>query len=189
MSHVIPTLYISFTLFYICISQDDFLGDNKYAAFNNVTTMNFKTSTGFSVSVGPSVTKSSSNPLFGQDKPWEPRIDNGYPNVVYDPNISDKNKTYQLWYDDFISTSPHIEGTLYARSADGIHWIKPNLGLNKFDGSYDNNIMWMNSGGVGIFKDIYTKNKAEQFKAFGVLPKTSGILFIFIHSINSFDID
>ena len=25
------------------------------------------------------------NPLFTQDQPWEIRIDNGYPNVLYDP--------------------------------------------------------------------------------------------------------
>ena len=42
-------------------------------------------------------TKSTMNPLFVQDQPWEQRIDNGYPNIVYQPN-DDDTPTYQLWY-------------------------------------------------------------------------------------------
>ena len=30
------------------------------------------------------VKDSAHNPLFTQDQPWEVRIDNGYPNVLYD---------------------------------------------------------------------------------------------------------
>ena len=30
------------------------------------------------------VKKHPANPLFGEDKPWEPRFDNLYPNVIYD---------------------------------------------------------------------------------------------------------
>ena len=41
-------------------------------------------------------TKSSSNPLFGQTLPWEPRIDNGYANVVYDPAHS-AAAPWRLW--------------------------------------------------------------------------------------------
>ena len=37
--------------------------------------------------------KHASNPLFGQVKPWESRIDNGYPNVV--PPVD--GKPFQLW--------------------------------------------------------------------------------------------
>ena len=30
------------------------------------------------------VTKYPQNPLFGEDRPWEPRFDNVYANVIYD---------------------------------------------------------------------------------------------------------
>jgi hypothetical protein len=33
------------------------------------------------------------------------------------------------------------ELTCYAESFDGIHWLKPNLGLHEFAGSKDNNII------------------------------------------------
>ena len=124
--------------------------------------------------LAPSLVKYAGNPLFGQDKPWEPRIDNGYPNVVYLPDNGDK--TWQLWYDSFLSlqTSPWTEGTLYAQSADGIAWRKPDLGLVSFDGSSKNNIVFKNSGGVGVFRDIYTQNASERYKGFGVFPTIDG---------------
>ena len=34
------------------------------------------------------------DPLFVQDKPWEPRLDNGYPNVI--PPSADE-KSWQIW--------------------------------------------------------------------------------------------
>ena len=34
----------------------------------------------------------------------------------------------------------------YAESADGIHWEKPRLGLIEFQGSKDNNLVWMGPG-------------------------------------------
>ena len=43
--------------------------------------------------------KSPENPLFGQTEMWEPRIDNGYANVLHDPN--DPNGKWRLWYDVF----------------------------------------------------------------------------------------
>ena len=153
-------------------AQNDFLG-RKYSVINDKSTMDAKHYNNSAIVLAPSLVKFAGNPLFGQDKPWEPRIDNGYPNVVYLPNNG--NKTWQLWYDSFIQASPRIEGTLYAQSADGITWDKPDLGIVTFDGSSANNIIFENSGGVGVFRDIYTKNASEQYKAFGVFPKASGL--------------
>ena len=40
-----------------------------------------------------------SQPLFVQDRPWEPRLDNGYPNVVYDASSAAKGDgPWRLWY-------------------------------------------------------------------------------------------
>lgn len=44
------------------------------------------------------VTKHPQNPLFGEDKPWEPRFDNVYANVIYDF----KDRLYKCWYNPFI---------------------------------------------------------------------------------------
>ena len=97
-------------------------------------------------------TKSPSNPLFGQTLPWEPRIDNGYANVVYDPQYSTKTP-WRLWYDAFTSCNDKLRddkmrylhcgggkrhhGGLYAESADGISWVKPELdsGVTYKDGT------------------------------------------------------
>ena len=177
---LLPIIFCSATIFLFTSAQDQFLG-TKYVAVDNITAIDWQNSNNFAIIVSPSVTKYSANPLFTQDKPWEPRIDNGYPNVVFtQSNFNDnklKNKTYQLWYDDFIQTQPsRIEATLYAQSIDGISWIKPSLHKNSFNNSTANNILFVNSGGLGIYKDIYTKNTNELYKAFGVLSSDiSGI--------------
>ena len=47
------------------------------------------------------VKKHKANPLMVQDKPWEPRYDNLYPNIVYDKD----QKLYRCWYNPFIKDS------------------------------------------------------------------------------------
>ena len=76
---------------------------------------------------------------FRFDQPWEG-------NVSWCPVVMDDEDRYRMWY-----RSEHIgneEGgvsshsfTAYAESPDGIHWDRPNLGLVKFGGSKDNNIL------------------------------------------------
>jgi hypothetical protein len=58
-------------------------------------------------------------------------------------------------YDSESGEAAHREVTCYAESRDGIHWIKPDLGLFEFDGLKANNIVW---DGIGThcftpFKD------------------------------------
>ena len=96
-------------------------------------------------------TKSPSNPLFGQTLPWEPRIDNGYANVVFDPQHP--KDALAAVYDAFTSCNDKLRddkmrylhcgggkrhhGGLYAESADGISWVKPELdsGVTYKDGT------------------------------------------------------
>ena len=94
-----------------------------------------------------SVRKDKNNPLFREDKPWEKRFDNLYPNVLYDP----QDKLYKCWYNPFIK-DPGVEkvprekyatirypqrdrelALCYAFSKDGIHWTKPLVGKNGKD--------------------------------------------------------
>jgi len=108
--------------------------------------------------------KYEGNPLWQQDRPWEPRIDNGYPNVIYD--VSDPLGTWRMWYGASLWE--------YAFSDDGIEWTKPDLGmfdLGNFDktwekyGKHNNVIMYGN--GMGIYKDLHEVDPSRRFKAFG----------------------
>ncbi len=44
--------------------------------------------------------KDKNNPLFKEDKPWEPRFDNPYCSVIYD----EEEKIYKCWYSIFIKS-------------------------------------------------------------------------------------
>ena len=98
------------------------------------------------------VRKDAHNPLFAEDKPWEPRFDNLYPNVLFDA----EEKIFKCWYSPFIISGeenqvPHAQrattrraglghppremGVCYATSPDGIVWEKPELGLVEFYGA------------------------------------------------------
>ena len=115
------------------------------------------------------VTKHPSNPLFIQDKPWEPRLDNGYPNIIHHPTLD----TFECFYGDCVSGCG-TQLLLYANSTDGLIWNKPNL--NSFDlGNVrpdlktlgkKNNII-LKGGGIGIYYDEHALNVSQRYKAFG----------------------
>jgi len=86
------------------------------------------------------------------DEPWEGNTC-GYHTVFQDGN------SYRMYYrgshHDTVTTKTPHEVTCYAESTDGITWTKPNLGLFEFDGSKNNNIVWMETGAHDFspFKD------------------------------------
>ena len=131
------------------------------------------------------VAKHPANPLFTEEKPWEPRYDNVYADVIYD----DDEKTYKCWYNPFIvdarvtSTPPERRhpdiikyndvkptdreiGLCYAVSKDGIHWEKPNLGMAEFEGDKRNNIVTRRRGVAGIYKDDRDPDRTRRYKMF-----------------------
>ncbi len=140
------------------------------------------------------IRKDKRNPLFVEDKSWEPRFDNVYCNVIYD----EQDKLYKCWYSPFIidertsETPPekrnpesqnymkarpnHREmGVCYAVSKDGIRWKKPELGLVEFNGSKKNNLlmrgedmrgMFYGPHGAGVFKDMHESDLARRYKMF-----------------------
>jgi hypothetical protein len=133
------------------------------------------------------VEKHSHNPLFAEDKPWEPRFDNLYANIFYD----EADKLYKCWYSPFIvdestTNTPRKDringgkfkyqgkhtgrrremGICYAVSRDGIRWEKPNLGVVEFNDSRENNIVWRGPHGSGIFKDPRDPDPKRRYKAF-----------------------
>lgn len=134
------------------------------------------------------ITKHSSNPLFSEEyfaqppKLWEARLDNVYPNVIYD----DEDGVFKCWYKSFIydglsnqtpltqrplqsyGESEREEGLLYATSVDGIHWEKPPLGIIDFEGSAANNLVMrrathgLHAGGV--LKDTRDPDPSRRYK-------------------------
>lgn len=76
------------------------------------------------------------------DRPWERGGIGTNSSVIKDGD------TYHMWY-------PAHRGYCYARSKDGIHWEKPNLGLTEYKGSRENNIV-LGAGANGV-DDISTE--------------------------------
>jgi len=106
------------------------------------------------------VQKDENNPLFGEDKPWEPRFDNPYLSVIYD----EEEKVFKCWYSIFIKSDAYDEfpgeglpsdqrawvewqkgkrdfGVCYATSWDGIHWGK-RIDVGPIDHGDTNNSVW-----------------------------------------------
>ena len=122
-------------------------------------------------------------PLFGEDKPWEVRFDNVYATVVFDQGV------YKCWYNPFTvdmrtTSTPEAErnptdtdymrkrpndrviSLLYATSADGLVWEKPDLNLLEFEGNTANNFVMHEPHGVGIFVDPHDADPKKRYKAF-----------------------
>jgi hypothetical protein len=80
---------------------------------------------------------------------------------------------YRMYYrgshfDEKTRKATHREVTCYAESADGMRWVRPNLGLFEFNGSRDNSIVWDGPGGHNFtpFKDTNPKASPEaRYKA------------------------
>ncbi len=94
------------------------------------------------------------NPLLSPDTPWE-RGCQVYGTAYYDQTA----RRFKLWYltgpkdrglkplklDDY-ERAPHTTMAAYAESTDGVHWVKPKLGLFSYDGDKQNNLL-----GIGRF--------------------------------------
>ena len=118
-----------------------------------------------------SVRKYERNPILVQDRPWETRLDNGYPNVVPpsggDPD-QDGPTSWQLWYGDCISApTPGAPGCekqvlLYANSTDGLAWHKPTLGLYDIGPPHhkENNVV-LYGGGLGVTYDAHDPDSSQ----------------------------
>jgi hypothetical protein len=168
----------------------------KYAAINLIPQQQqgkqaFLDGVGLSIEIGQGQT--SERPLMVQSKIWEPRCDNGYPNVIHDP--ADRNGAFRLWYGCFSSGtkfstsqgSARTNAWMYANSSDGLTWLKPNLGVYDLSNGPEahnralpastiaalkavgknNNIVMGSSDGMGITRDEHERNSSRIFKAFG----------------------
>lgn len=106
------------------------------------------------------------------DRPWE-GVTSGYTSVfkdgdryrMYYRGSSDPGYTIKATVrPDEIPVPTHPQFTCYAESSDGITWTRPNLGLYEFNGSKDNNIIWIDRGSHNFapFKDENPAAPADQ---------------------------
>jgi len=116
---------------------------------------------------------------FQFDRPWEGNA-SGYSTLFKDGDI------YRMYYRGhryLIDKKPlrmaQTETVCYAESKDGLHWTRPNLGIYKWKGSKDNNIIFMGSPeshNFSPFKDINPDCLPEQrYKAVGGTSSTKGL--------------
>ncbi len=94
--------------------------------------------------------------VLDHNEPWE-GSGTGYHTVFQDGPL------YRMYYkaehleinDDGTLTVPHDTMAAYAHSTDGIHWVRPRLGLFEYGGFKDNNIVWVGKGSHDFtpFKD------------------------------------
>lgn len=99
--------------------------------------------------------------VFSFDAPWEGDT-SAYVTVFHD------GQKYRMYYRGSSGKSEHPEFTCVAESTDGIRFTRPNLGIHEFNGSKQNNIVWMVQGGHAFspFKDTNPAAKPEeQYKA------------------------
>ena len=113
------------------------------------------------------------------DRPWEGVTSGSTTAVFQDGDL------YRMYYrgsshggyalesllepgEEVIPEHPHT--ACYAESRDGIHWSRPSLGLFEYEGSRDNNIVWMGRG-TGAFLPFKDSNPqapaSELYKAVG----------------------
>ncbi|MBN1290515.1 MAG: hypothetical protein JXB48_01655, partial [Candidatus Latescibacteria bacterium] len=104
------------------------------------------------------------------DAPWE-GSGTGYHTVFRDGDLYRMYyKAWQLTVTDNKVDIPHETFGAYAESRDGIHWTKPSLGLFEFEGSKNNNIVWVGKGAHDFtpFKDTNPDCKPDAlYKAVG----------------------
>lgn len=89
------------------------------------------------------------NPIIPKDRPWE-----GWGPYQYGTVLWDRGKL-RMWYECVGKSREGKLGHLncYAESADGFHWVKPNVGIYEWDGSTDNNIVaWGESHNASVVK-------------------------------------
>jgi hypothetical protein len=77
---------------------------------------------------------------------------------LYSSILREEDGRIRLWYDLITPTGAgpydHERRVCYAESLDGIHFVKPNLGLHDVGGSKDNNVVLPGViGGCAVWKD------------------------------------
>ncbi len=95
-------------------------------------------------------------PVVEPERPWEEVRVYTYGSVMRDPATGG----FRLWY------MAHSR-VLYATSADGISWNKPSLGVQDYEGSKANNIVFLNLHSPSVIEDRATADPAKRLRMIG----------------------
>lgn len=112
------------------------------------------------------------------DAPWEGCMC-GYHTVFQDGDLF--RMYYHAWHMNANGTQGHPVYIAYCESTDGIHWIKPSLGLCEINGSKDNNVIIDKINGAdshdfGPFKDANPSAAPDaRYKAVGFSRNPKGL--------------
>ncbi len=113
--------------------------------------------------------KHSANPLLGIERPWEKRGILNYVALLHD----EEEGLYRMYYQILGTTEEGVNQShcLYAESNDGIRWEKPDLGLVDYQGSKQNNILFLDPNerprGTPVYwvmKDYAERDPAQRYK-------------------------
>lgn len=113
--------------------------------------------------------------VLAPERPWEGNRIYLYGSVYRDPAAG----TYRMWYlgrpqlerAEARNRAPALRAggsdpVLYATSDDGLHWVRPSLGLYAFDGSKDNNIVF-ELHSPSVLLDPFEKDSGRKYKMLG----------------------
>jgi len=108
----------------------------------------------------------------------------GYHTVFFDKGYRGTGRYrmyYHAWHIPADGNQSHPLRIAYAESKDGIHWVKPSLGLFEHEGAKQNNIVLAEINGkqphdFSVFKDLNPRVKPdEKYKAIGYGQSPSGL--------------
>jgi len=92
--------------------------------------------------------KDAGNPILGPETPWEGKCVLIWGSVLWDR----QQDLFKMWYEAYNPPRGLPWSTIlcYAESRDGLSWQRPNLGLYEYDGSRENNLVFVPPSGKGF---------------------------------------
>ena len=109
----------------------------------------------------------SSEIVIRADKPWEQFMITFYLSVI------DDGGKIRMWY---VCRDKEKKGSLaYAESADGVNWVKPDLGVVDYHGSRAHNLLGVRNLEGTVFRDEHAANPQERYVYVSSVGKGGGI--------------
>lgn len=111
--------------------------------------------------------KHPDNPVVRMGKPGEPDSKS----VAYYGTVIRINEEYRMWYIGTETPPPPWPGwgvgrICYAVSRDGIHWKKPKLGLVKYNGDTQNNLVALDASLIASFVVLHDPEDPDSSRRF-----------------------
>ncbi len=109
----------------------------------------------------------SSEIVIRADKPWEEFM------ITFYLTVLDDGGKLRMWY---VCRDKDKKGNLaYAESVDGLHWVKPELGVVEYRGGRAHNLVGIHNLEGNVFRDDHTANPQERYVYVSSVGKGGGI--------------